>query len=138
MTSLLRSPCTTDFSIPIEPHSRAATPGELAFSKDYTEEWNHIIECVLTIRGFKDDWDGEGSEAPRVELVDYAISLAQDFRRERVPAPDRVVASVNATVSFEWYDGSQFKQLEVVSPHRAELQTIRECDGYVTFCHISR
>lgn len=39
--------------------------------------WQCIIDELLRIRSLKDDWDGEGSEAPHPALVDGAITLAQ-------------------------------------------------------------
>jgi hypothetical protein len=35
--------------------------------------WDQLIDELLGIRNLKDDWDGEGTEAPPPALVDGAI-----------------------------------------------------------------
>src|SRR5579883_1470220 len=62
---------------------------------DPKERCDALIDELLRIRNFQDDWDAEGSEAPHPALVDGAITLAQCLKGEGYPPADRVVASVN-------------------------------------------
>jgi hypothetical protein len=87
--------------------------------------WKLLFEELLRIRNLKDDWDGEGSEAPHPALVDAAIALAKDLEADgHVPA-DRVIAGVNGTVYFEWYSPLEYREVEVTSPLDVESRRVR-------------
>jgi len=117
-------------------YSRSACPtfsswdDAIAFSADERESsgrsWSAIIDELLRIRRLEDDWDGEGSEAPHPALVDGAITLAQYLRAKGNPPPDRVHASVNATIYLEWHTPLGYTEIEVVSPLEAELRSVRK------------
>jgi hypothetical protein len=98
-------------------------PGSLDRS---AEDWASTIDELLRIRNFSDNWDGEGTEAPHPALVDGAITLAKSFRFQGVSPPDRVHASVNGTVYFEWHTPVRYYEIEVVSPTRAECRVVRK------------
>jgi hypothetical protein len=57
---------------------------------------------------------------PHPALVDGAIKLAQYFQACGVAAPDRIHASVNGTVYFEWHTPLGYREVEVLSPVEAE------------------
>lgn len=104
--------------------SRATAVAELGFAfSDESSGWDRIVDDLLRIRMFDDDWDGEGSAAPNVATVDSATSLAQHLRH-RLAQPDRVNASVNGTVNFEWYRDDGFLEIEVSRPDQAEVRWI--------------
>lgn len=90
------------------------------------KNWSPIIDELLRIRSLNDDWDGEGSEAPHPGLVDGAIALVQTLQGKGVDPPDRVHASVNATVYFEWYAPWGYYEVEVISPTEAECRIVRK------------
>jgi hypothetical protein len=87
-------------------------------------KWSSIIDELLRIRSLEDDWDGEGTLAPNPALVDGAIKLATQLKGSA--PPDRVHASVNATVYFEWDTPEFYREIEVVSPMDAELRFVRK------------
>jgi len=86
--------------------------------------WTAEIDELLRIRNLEDNWDGEGSKAPSVELVDGAIMLTKSFNENGLPTPDRVHASVNGTIYFEWHTPASYMEIEVVSPTRAECRRV--------------
>lgn len=86
--------------------------------------WSSVIDELLRIRTLEDDWDGEGTEAPHPALVDGAITLAQYLQAKGDAPPDRVHASVNATVYFEWHTPLGYTEIEVVSPVEAECRSV--------------
>ncbi len=43
--------------------------------------WSPLIDELLRIRTLKDDWDGEGTEAPHPALVDGAIAWLNTSKR---------------------------------------------------------
>jgi hypothetical protein len=88
--------------------------------------WSSVVDELLRIRTLKDDWDGEGTEAPHPALVDGAITLAQSLQAKGDPPPDRVHAGVNATVYFEWHTPDGYTEIEVVSPVEAECRSVRQ------------
>lgn len=90
------------------------------------QSWLRAIDELLRIRKLEDDWDGEGGEAPHPFLVDGAITLAQFLEANSWSAPDRVHASVNATVYFEWFHPIGYCEIEVTSPLEAECRWVRQ------------
>lgn len=93
------------------------------------QKWWSIIDELLRVRNLKDNWDGEGALAPPPELVDSAITLAKTLKDNGVPPPDRVHASVNATVYFEWYNPLGYGEIEVVSPVDAQCRFVHNDSG---------
>lgn len=88
------------------------------------EAWGQLIDKLISIRFLTEDWDGEGSVAPDPEAVVGATKLARNLKdQEYVPA-DRVTASVNGTVVFEWHTAEGYQEIEVTSPVDAELRWV--------------
>jgi hypothetical protein len=88
-------------------------------------DWSPIIDELLRIRTLENDFDGEGTEAPPKKLVDGAIELAMSLRSIGERPPERVLASVNATVLFEWYPADGYRVIEVLTPTEAEGRFLR-------------
>lgn len=83
-------------------------------------DWNPIIETVCSFVELGDDWDGAHSVAPSHELISMAVELARQLKASLNPAPLRVVAGVNGTISFE-FGGEPAMEIEVVSSSEAEV-----------------
>jgi hypothetical protein len=83
-----------------------------------------LIDELLHIRNLEDDWDGEGTEAPHPNLVDAAIILAQNLAAGGFPPAERVIASVNGTIYFEWHTPLGYEEIEVMSPLDAEYRWV--------------
>ena len=94
------------------------------FLERKSQLWVHLVDELKRIRTLKDDWDGEGTEAPPVSLVDAAITLAQKLEANGYPPADRVIASVNGTIYFEWHAPGGYQEIEVTSPVHAEFRTV--------------
>jgi hypothetical protein len=87
--------------------------------------WNVLIDELLRIRNLDHDWDGEGTEAPDPMLVDGAITLAHRLKLQGYPPADRVHASVNGTVYFEWHTlPFGYQEIEVTSPVDTEVRCV--------------
>lgn len=116
-----------------------ATHHEMATEERTTDnQWISVIDELLRLRHLEDDWDGAGTPAPHPSLVDYAISLALRLRDCDCPAPDRVIASVNATIYFEWHSAPGYVEIEVTSPRDAELRSLTpDSDGATAFSIVS-
>jgi len=96
-------------------------------AEDASEDaWDQLIDELLRIRLLKDDWDGEGSEAPHPALVHGAIKLAQALKAGRNTPANRVSVSVNGTVYFEWYTPLGYQEIEVTSPLDAESRWVEK------------
>jgi hypothetical protein len=91
-----------------------------------------LIDELLRIRNLKDDWDGEGTEAPHPNLVDAAIILAQNLAASGFPPAERVIASVNGTIYFEWYTPLGYEEIEVMSPLDAEYRCVQKNSNETT------
>lgn len=125
-TTLDRRYSAAAFTTTPEPSSRAAAPSELAFCGiGPRNDWDSIIDELLRMRALKDDWDGEGSIAPQKALVDVATSFAHWRKQENELAPSRVVATVNGTISMEWYVDGFFVEFEFVEPDTDSIEVRR-------------
>lgn len=86
--------------------------------------WSSAFEALLQIRKLDDEWDGEGSLAPDVTLIDGAITLGLRLRAKQIPPPDHVHVSVNGTLYFEWHDSFGYVEIEMVTPVDAECRIL--------------
>lgn len=102
------------------------------------QTWQLLIDELLRIRNLKDDWDGEGTEAPDPALVDGAMTLTQWFQANGFPPADRVIASVNGTIYFEWHTPLGYQEIEVISPMDAECRWLRKGSDVTEVAHLSR
>jgi hypothetical protein len=103
--------------------------GELHLSDHHAEPkrtWSEVVDDLLAIRNLDDDWDGQGAEVPRPELVDWAISLALAMRDAGIRPADFAIAGVNGTVFFEWHSPADFQEIEVTAPYEAEVRRVRK------------
>ena len=87
--------------------------------------WNELIDKLFHMESFEDDWDAEGTVAPPLPLVHGAIRLAQILRWENQPPAERVIASVNGTIYFEWHTSLGYEEIEVISPRDAEQRKVK-------------
>jgi hypothetical protein len=84
--------------------------------------WTKRIDQLLAIRRLEDDWDGQGSPAPAVEVVDSALVLALLLRTEGVHPPTGVVQTVCGEVLFDWqWPNGKYVDLEVNGVYSADL-----------------
>jgi hypothetical protein len=63
---------------------------------------SHCLSYLHEIRQLKDDWDGEGSPAPRIEVIEAAERVMMNFGYH----PDDFVAGNNGTIFYEGSNGS--------------------------------
>ena len=118
-------------------HSSPRSPVEQSLAERAdgpARTWSDVIDELLALRGLKDDWDGQGAEAPDPALVDTALAVALDLRSATMAPADRAIAGVNGTVFFEWFSPTTYLEIEVTAPGRAEGRCIdRESDTVEEF-----
>lgn len=107
------------FSRPEVPPSGALAENAL-FIMQSDSNWMEAIDELLAIRNYEDDFDGEGSIAPPVQIVDTALTFSNQLGKNKIPSPDRVTATFNQTVVFEWNFPNFYHSLEFISPTMAE------------------
>ncbi|HTK74567.1 MAG TPA: hypothetical protein VL371_04865 [Gemmataceae bacterium] len=90
-----------------------------------TRSWPLLIDDLLALREFKDDWDGQGAEAPKPGVIDAAVGLAREFQAAQVPPADHAIAGVNGTVYFEWHGTQGYLEIEVMA-NRTEARAVRK------------
>lgn len=82
--------------------------------------WADARNELRKMRDLKDDWDGEGTAAPDLEIVIRAVRVAEYLDNSDYPPPDRVHVTVNATICFEWHREGVYQEAEVVSDWKVE------------------
>lgn len=76
--------------------------------------WDQVSNAIDALPN-EDDWDGAGSPAPLPLAIDAAYAVANRLRLDdgTLGAPDRVIASVNGEVIFEWHDQDEYRELRI-------------------------
>jgi hypothetical protein len=93
-------------------------------TKEIERDWGQVIRAIQELSYLRDDWDGEGSDAPSLALVQRAIQVAQFLRDLRSPIPTTAVATRSGAVLFAWEDGLAHQEIEVVTPNQIEWMVI--------------
>lgn len=106
-------------------------------TRSQSKEWLSTFDRLLRFRNLKNDWDGEGSLAPDVTLVDGAITLGMRLRAQQLPPPDRVHVSVNGTPYFEWHDSFGYVEIEMVTPVDTECRILRQDSNTTDMFYLS-
>ena|SRR5579862_476015 len=91
-----------------------------------TDSWSPLIDELRRFHNLKNDWDGEGTEAPPPALIEAAIRLAHAFQKDGAAPADRVIVGVNGTIYFEWHTPLRYREIEVISPVAAESRWVRK------------
>jgi hypothetical protein len=84
-------------------------------TQGYDAAWDQVISKLISFRGLNDDWDGEGSPAPKTELVDWIVSHALNFWRYEYAVPSRIIVTVDGTIALEWREPQGISGVEISS-----------------------
>ncbi len=81
-----------------------------------------LIQELEDIQSLQDNWDGEGAEAPKAELVDSAIDLLGFLQSQQtLPPPTRMAASPAGNIILEWqFEQNVYLEAEIVEPFHVE------------------
>lgn len=86
------------------------------FKDDMEDRSNRMIE----LKSLQDNWDGEGAEAPKLELINIAITLL-GFIQHTLPPPTRITPSQTGNIVLEWqFKDSTYLEVEIVDPFHIE------------------
>jgi hypothetical protein len=113
-------------------------PDEAERNSNSITSWKHVDEELIRFRSLGNDWDGEGSDAPSDELIDAAASFARHFNSAGATPPDRVLASVNGTVLFEWFAKSGYLGYDIHKPDEVEGRWAKRGDSRAILWQIVR
>lgn len=102
--------------------------GLLSFRNRLGGPMKEKIEELEGFRLLHANWDGEGAEKPKRELVDSAIALLTNlpdvgwiFSGRELPPPSRVTATQIGNIVLEWqFNDGYYLEAEVSEPSRVE------------------
>ena len=86
--------------------------------------WGQVTQALVAMRSLNDDWDGEGSEAPRLPAITMAVQVAGVLEAHGAPVPTTATATRSGGILFGWEHEADYKEIEVVGPHRVEWMVI--------------
>lgn len=94
------------------------------FKSEIEDRWSNrmteLIQELVDIQSLQDNWDGEGAEAPKSELVDSAITLL-GFIQNTLPPPTRISASQTGNIVLDWqFEDNTYLEAEIVGPLHVE------------------
>ncbi|MBI3461648.1 MAG: hypothetical protein HY000_01105 [Planctomycetes bacterium] len=110
---------------PLHPLRVEETLGTAVPHPGQDERWDRIIDELLRLRSFQDDWDGQGAAAPNPANVDSAIEWVQQMGRypQAIP-PTQVVPGVAGELLLVWQGTGQgqpfFLEAEICTPRQVE------------------
>lgn len=105
--------------------STAGPPIEYGAAGPPADRWQKIIEEIIAMQRFGNDWDGQGALAPSPELLESALGLVNLLRINGVEAPAAAVPGVDGSVTLVWNsaDGT-YCEVEIDRPVHAEVMLI--------------
>ncbi len=86
--------------------------------------WTHVIQALSALRSLGNDWDGEGSEAPRLPTILKAVQVARLLELAKVPVPTTAAAARSGGIIFGWEDEAEYKEIEVLGSDRVEWMRV--------------
>lgn len=95
----------------------------MANTKQYIDAWQDLIDQTLH-RWLRDPslLDDEGVDAPSGAILRLALDLAEKFRDEGVPPPDKIVTDPNGGIVFERTLGNETEIYHVWDDGAVEFQ----------------
>lgn len=99
--------------------------GQAASSGDFNREWDRVFARLEQIRDYQDDWDGEGSLAPRPGVADAVISMAGRWKTTGEKPPIGASCSDEGTIVLEWRFPNETRKLEFGNLTEVEETWIR-------------
>ena len=88
----------------------------------HSKAWRERMQELRAIRGYRDDWDGLGAQAPGPDLTDDVEAILRSCREDpSLPAPDRILATPDGGVAVEWQLGSTVLEVEFTASGVAEF-----------------
>jgi len=98
----------------------------MSIEQESMHRWSDLETRLFGYKRLTENWDYEGADAPRPEIVDSAIDFLRilKIQNERVPAPSTVTISPAGAVIFVWRDGGLYVDAEISSPRLIEWMTI--------------
>jgi hypothetical protein len=106
---------------PLIPNGDHDGSGPPALPPSAPADWQRAIEALHRIGTLTDDWDGQGAEAPRHEIVEWAVDWVGQMRhyRQALP-PSGAVPGVAGEIYLEWRGESYYVVAEITAPARVE------------------
>jgi hypothetical protein len=87
---------------------------------EFQSQWLRTDEQLDGLRALQSDWDGEGAEAPNVDLVNKVSKWLSKLAMDGYVPPSRLTASPDGTVLLEWYQDQEYTEVEFIEPNHAE------------------
>ena len=90
------------------------------FRSEVEDRWSNrvteLIQELENIQSLHDNWDGEGAEAPKSELIDSAITLL-GFIQKKLPPPSRITPTQNGGIVLDWqFENNIYLEAEIADP----------------------
>ncbi len=86
-----------------------------AYVSDTTDriQWKICFEQLRRLGSYEFDWNDEGAEPPRTDVLSLSNSIAKVMRANSEPAPTRCFATDEGHIIFAWEDGACYLELEI-------------------------
>jgi hypothetical protein len=82
---------------------------------------DHACARVKSFKKFGHDWDGEGAQAPRSDMLDAALLLLRRLQPWHPTPSTTLDADGQPVIEFRDLDTSFFGKMRFVSPHDVEI-----------------
>jgi hypothetical protein len=97
------------------------------------QSWHQRELELATIREFSDNWDGRGSQAPRVVALDAAALFLEIWKKKYYGNPPaRIALSPSGFLSVDWLDGEALMSAEIFDFDANEIEWMKAIPGQPT------
>ena len=111
----------TELMLKILDEIRQFPPGKTSMT------WENVARKVDSFSLLQDDWDGDGSRAPTINVIDSAYLFVQELASLGAPVPKRVFVGTQNSVILEWRANDDLNELEITD---TEMSLFCYCDHY--------
>lgn len=83
----------------------------------------NTFDSLYRILGYQDDWDGQGTRKPLLEIIRSAVRFTG---RHMADPPDRIVVTPSGDILMEWHEGDDYREAEFTNGVVAEWMEIKD------------
>jgi len=96
---------------PVVPEHRIheSTWDEVRSVNEFVRTWDAARIMFADVAGLQDNWDGDGANAPKTDILGSVSIFLFDRQSRGQSAPTRVTPTTDGTVVLEWLDESGFR-----------------------------
>lgn len=96
----------------------------IEWSDSDIDNWASTERSLLDLYKLDDNWDGEGADAPKFEIIKTAYQLLISMQNQDQPVPTQISATLTGGIVVYWRNDDVYIEAEINEPNLVEwMQT---------------